>query len=51
MNELDRRRQINEALKEGHVRSACAIFEALRGIFDLIDEQSPPVLQAFVVQP
>jgi hypothetical protein len=43
-----RRRQINEALKEFHVRSACAIFEALRSIADLIDEQPPAVLQAFV---
>ena len=48
MNEHDRHRQINEALNEVHVRSACAIFEALRGIFNLIDEQSPAVLRAFV---
>lgn len=43
-----RRRQINEALKEFHVRSACAIFEAFRGIADLIDEQPPAVLEALV---
>jgi hypothetical protein len=48
MSTSDFSRQIDEALREFHVRSAYAIFETLRSVGDLIDQQPPAVLRAFI---
>jgi len=42
------RKQIDAALKDTYIRSASHIVEIIKRALDLIDEQSPPVIEALI---
>jgi hypothetical protein len=42
------KQQVDAALKEQYIRSAAHIIEIVKRAMDLIDEQSPPVLESLI---